>query len=175
MVKKLDEWILISWIFVIGGIFGFIYEEIFYRIDLGMWIKRGSTFGPWVPIYGIGALLIILTTRKVYKRPLLVFLISMLVSGLLEYFTGFILYYIFDLRLWDYNVEKWNYLNFQGFVCLRSVLFFGLSALFLQYVIYPLCKKILNKIRSKIIKVITLIPALVFILDILIYFIMHFI
>ena len=37
-------------IFTFGGIFGFIYEEIFYRFDLGEWVKRGTTFGPWIPI-----------------------------------------------------------------------------------------------------------------------------
>ena len=40
-------------VFVIGGIFGFIYEEIFYRIDLGYFVKRGTTYGPWIPIYGL--------------------------------------------------------------------------------------------------------------------------
>ena len=43
-------------IFAFGGIFGFIYEEIFYRFDLGEWVKRGTTFGPWIPIYGFGGL-----------------------------------------------------------------------------------------------------------------------
>ena len=49
---------LLMLIFAFGGIFGFIYEEIFYRFDLGEWVKRGTTFGPWIPIYGFGCLLI---------------------------------------------------------------------------------------------------------------------
>ena len=41
-------------IMIFSGIFGFIYETIFYKIDLGYFIKRGSTFGPWIPIYAFG-------------------------------------------------------------------------------------------------------------------------
>ena len=41
-------------IFTFSGIFGFIYETIFYKIDLGYFVKRGTTYGPWIPIYGFG-------------------------------------------------------------------------------------------------------------------------
>ena len=50
---------LLMLVFAFGGIFGFIYEEIFYRFDLGEWVKRGTTFGPWIPIYGFGGLIIL--------------------------------------------------------------------------------------------------------------------
>lgn len=36
---------------MIGGVFGFLYEELFYLIDLGRLVKRGSTFGPWFQIW----------------------------------------------------------------------------------------------------------------------------
>ena len=132
-------------IMIISGIFGFIYETIFYRIDLGYFVKRGTTFGPWVPIYAFGGLFIILFSYKFKDKPLFVFLINMLVTGLLEYLTGFILLKYFNIRLWDYNNEILNFLNINGFVCLRSVLFFGLSSLLLIYVIVPFIDKIYNR------------------------------
>ena len=54
---KFDKWtvaMIIMLIFTFGGIFGFIYETLFYRIDLGYFVKRGTTYGPWIPIYGFG-------------------------------------------------------------------------------------------------------------------------
>ena len=132
-------------IMIISGIFGFIYETIFYRIDLGYFVKRGTTFGPWVPIYAFGGLFIVLFSYRFKDKPLFVFLINMLVTGLLEYLKGFILLKYFNIRLWDYNNEILNFLNINGFVCLRSVLFFGLSSLLLIYVIVPFIDKIYNR------------------------------
>lgn len=54
---EFDKWtigMIILLIFTFGGIFGFIYETFFYRIDLGYFMKRGTTYGPWIPIYGFG-------------------------------------------------------------------------------------------------------------------------
>ncbi len=52
----------------IGGVFGYIYEVIFYKIDTGKFINRGTTIGPWIPIYAFGSLLIYLTTYKVKDK-----------------------------------------------------------------------------------------------------------
>ena len=57
-------------IFLFGGVVGFIYEVLFYRIDMGYFMKRGTTMGPWIPIYGFGSVFILLTTEKVKSRPL---------------------------------------------------------------------------------------------------------
>ncbi len=161
--------VLLSWIFVIGGIFGFVYEELFYRIDLDMWTKRGTTYGPWIPIYAYGAILIILVCHKLKKQPILVFLASTIVCGVLEFLTGLVLDKIFSLRLWDYNTEIWNFGNIGGYICLRSVLFFGLSGLFLQYAILPIIKKIMSYIKTKTILYLTTIPFFVFVVDIIAY------
>ena len=96
---------------VIGGFFGFIYESIFYRIDLGYFVKRGSSFGPIVPIYGWGALLITLVTYRFKDKPWLVFIINCVLTGSLEYLTGYVLLKNGGIRLWDYNTEIWNWGN----------------------------------------------------------------
>ena len=59
-------------IMISSGIFGFVYETIFYRIDLGYFVKRGSTFGPWIPIYVFGGLFITLLTYKYKNKYLLI-------------------------------------------------------------------------------------------------------
>ena len=156
-------------IMISSGIFGFVYETIFYRIDLGYFVKRGSTFGPWIPIYVFGGLFITLLTYKYKNNPLKVFIISMIVSGLLEFLTGWILYKGFSIRLWDYNNEIWNYGNINGYICLRSVLFFGLSGLILVYLMIPGLIKIIKKISKKIISVVSLILIVCFVLDMIVY------
>ena len=129
---------LLILVMVVSGISGFLYEELFYLIDLGRLVKRGSTYGPWIPIYMFGGLFILLITCRFRARPWLVFLLGVIISGVLEYATGAVLYEVFHTRLWDYNTEIWNWGNIGGYVCLRSVLLFGLAGVFLIYIVAPL-------------------------------------
>lgn len=140
-------------IIVISGVFGFIYEYIFYYFNSGMkeFYWRGGNFLPWINIYAIGSIFIYLLSYKKRKNPLKVFLISTIICGILEYIAGLGMYIIGDgFRCWDYNTEILNFGNIQGFVCLRSVLFFGLSALFLMYVIVPFLFSLAKRINKKV-------------------------
>lgn len=138
---------------VISGIFGFIYEFIFYYFNGGMkeFYWRGGNFLPWINIYATGSIIIYFLTYKYKKNPLKIFLISVISTGILEYFSGLGMYIIGDgLRCWDYNNEILNFGNIGGFVCLRSVLFFGLSSLLLMYVIIPFCFYSSRKMNKKV-------------------------
>ena len=151
---------------VFGGVFGFVYEELFYRIDLGYFVKRGSSFGPWIPIYAFGSLAITMFLYKYRKNPLGIFLFGTILTGIIEYVVGAFLFYVLNTRLWDYNTEIWNFGNINGFVCLRSVLFFGISGLFLIYLVIPGILKITEKISEKTITIISRTLITIFIIDI---------
>lgn len=143
---------IICLIIVISGVFGWIYEFIFYYLNSGMkqFYMQGGNFLPWINIYATGAIIIIILTRKLKKHPFLIFIISALATGILEYFSGLIIYQLKDgLRLWDYNTEIWNFGNIGGFVCLRSITFFGISALLLIYLIIPFCIYLSKKMNKK--------------------------
>ena len=147
-------------IIVISGTFGWIYEFIFYYFNSGCktFYMQGGNFLPWINIYAIGSIMIIILTHKIKKNPMLVFLIAMLSTGILEYFSGLIIYKICNgLRLWDYNTEILNFGNIGGFVCLRSVLFFGISALLLMYFILPFCIYLSQRINKKTFLIISII------------------
>ena len=93
-------------------------------------------------------------------------MISLISTGLLEFFSGYILYGVIGLpREWDYNVEILNFGNIDGYVCLRSVLVFGLCGLLLIYVLLPMIIKIAKKFDSKTFMIITVIICSIFILD----------
>ena len=139
-------------VIVIAGFFGWTYEMIFYFFDGGMTelYMQGGNFLPWINIYAIGALVILLTTWRLRKYPWAVFLISVVTTGVLELVAGWLVYAIGNgTRYWDYNTEIWNFGNIGGFVCLRSVLFFGVSALILTYWIVPFCEYLARKMSRK--------------------------
>lgn len=130
---------IFCFIIVFSGFFGWFYEFIFYYFNSGMkmFYRRGGNFLPWINIYATGSIMILILTKRFKNNPFLVFLISFISTGILEFFSGFLIYKLFNLRFWDYNTEILNFLNIGGFVCLRSVLFFGFSALFLVYFLVP--------------------------------------
>ena len=59
-----------------------------------------------------------------------------------------------------------NFGNIGGFVCVRSVLFFGIAGVFLQFVVVPLFEKLEKKMPKKAWLCLCFIPAGLFILDI---------
>lgn len=144
---------IMALIVVIAGVFGFVYEFIFYYFNSGMkqFYFRGGNFLPWINIYAIGAVMIYLLTYKKRKSILKVFFINTIICGILEFVAGFTMYTFFDgFRCWDYNTEILNFGNIGGYICLRSVLFFGVSSLLLIYGIVPFCFFLACKMNRKI-------------------------
>jgi len=153
---------------LVCGIFGFILETVIYYIKLGEFEKRGSAFGPIIPIYMYGALLIILVTYRFKDKPLLVFIINTILTGIVEFGVGYILLEFFDKRLWNYNNE---FLNIKGIICAKSVLSFGLFSLLLIYVILPILFKIVKKVPEKTMTIVSYSLGIISLVDIVTYLI----
>lgn len=158
---------VICLLIVISGIIGWTYEFFFYYMNSGFktFYYRGANFLPWINIYMYGSFLIIALTYKVKKKPLLVFLISLVATGVLEYFSGYILYGKLGwVKGWDYNQEILNFGNIDGYICLRSVLVFAFAGLLLVYFIVPNLIKLIKKYPKQLF-VISIVLASIFLLD----------
>lgn len=154
-------------IIVISGMFGWAYEVVFYYFNSGMteiyW--RGGNFLPWINIYAMGAILIYVLTYKKRKNPLFVFIVSMISTGILEYIGGAFMEHIMHIKCWDYTNEILSFGNINGYVCLRSVLVFGLSALLLMYLIVPLCFYLAKKMPKKTFLILSYTICAIFLFD----------
>ena len=163
-----DDLSYLGLLFVGGGIAGWIYEMLFYRINDGMFIQRGQGLGPWLPIYGFGSVFICLLGIRVSDSKWKVFLLSAAVSSVLELVTGWVLYHLFGgLRWWDYNTEIWNWGNIGGYICLRSILLFSFAGLFLIYIALPLIGLLQDRVSDRVFHILGMVPAGLFLLDIL--------
>ena len=167
---KLSKWQIIGilcLIFVISGVFGWIYEFFFYYFNGGMekFYWRGGNFLPFINIYATGAIMICILAYKFRKNPFLVFLIAFISTGILEYFSGLVIYEFFGLRFWDYNTEILNFGNIGGYVCLRSVSFFGFSALLLIYLIVPFCIYLSTHVKKKTFLIVSISVFSIFLFD----------
>lgn len=137
-------------LFLGGCLIGWIYEEIFYFVTEGILENRGFLYGPYLPVYGFGALLIYFCGKRFRKNPVLVFLLSALLTGVLEYFTGALMWAVWLRRWWDYTGLFWN---IDGYVCLRSVLSFAVGGLLLLYGLEPALKKGYSRLNRKTVSI----------------------
>lgn len=151
-------------IFFLGSIIGFIYEELFYLLVDKKLVYQGFLYGPYVPVYGIGAVIMLPTLKKYKKNPLIVFFGAMFLTGILEYFIGWLMKTLYHRTWWDYTGLL---LNINGYVCLRSVLTFAIGGIILIYLLEPLVNKFVEKRSEKFIKYIPIIIISVFTIDLI--------
>lgn len=129
--------------FVLYSFLGWMCETIYCSIDDKKFVNRGFLNGPFCPIYGTGALLVIDIFMK-YKDDLLVlFILSVVITSIVEYITSYLLEKIFNLQLWDYSTYSFN-LN--GRVCLKNSLLFGVLSILAVEVIHPAVEGFLSRL-----------------------------
>lgn len=151
-------------IFFVASIIGWIYEMIFYKVTENILENRGFLYGPYVPVYGFGAILIVLLLKRFKKNPLILFVGMALVTGILELIVGEFMVAIWHKRWWDYTGL---FLNIDGQVCLRSVLSFAIGGLGLIYLIEPYINKFNEKISNKSKKALCIAIIAIMIIDLI--------
>ncbi len=110
--------------FFIFAFVGFIWEVIYTAVTEKVVAKRGMLKGPWLPLYGVGGVLILLLLGRFRANPPLVFVLAMALCGTIEYLTGVIVEHFYGQRWWDYSEKR---LNLRGRVCLSGIILFGIS------------------------------------------------
>lgn len=120
---------------------GWVAEVIFAAVTLGVVTNRGFLAGPYCPIYGFGAVGMVLLLEPVAGNPLLVFLGAAVVASVLELVTGWALEKIFHQRWWDYSERP---LNIGGYICASFSVMWGLAGLLLMDVLQPLMSDFLG-------------------------------
>ena len=148
-------------IFLTGCFVGWIYEEVFYWITEGMLQNRGILYGPWLPIYGVGALGIY-AMKPLKKYPVLLFFLCAAITGVVEYIIGFAGIRLFGMRLWDY---RGMFLNIGGIICLRSVLSFAVMGMVFHYLLEPAAERMVKKANRNIVYIACLSLLTLFLAD----------
>lgn len=152
---------LIVMFFTFSG-FGWVWELIYYYIQQGRLINRGVLHGPWLPIYGVGGLVVLIFLHPVRKRPVIFFWSCMILCGTVEYFAGLALEMIYHEKWWDYSGY---FLNIHGRVCAEGLLVFGVCGLAFIYVLAPLLDDRVRKWNKAILTPVAVILSAVFVFD----------
>ncbi len=142
-------------LFFIYSILGWIMEVINGFIKTKKVVNRGFLIGPYCPIYGTGVILITILLKKYMEDRIITFIMSMLICGILEYFTSYFMEKFFNARWWDYSNRK---MNINGRICLETLIPFGIFSFVILYFINPFFIEILDKLPE----IIEIILAVVF-------------
>ena len=166
MEKKFLIYIVkIFWIFVIGSIFGFFAEMLYALVyTRALEVRQGLIYGPFIQIYGIGAVAYYILTLNV-QDPKKAFFSGMIMGGALEYLCSFFQEIFFGTISWDYSNL---FMNLNGRTSLLYCVYWGVIAVLYLKLVYPLLLKIEPLIYKKGVKVLTVFMMLFMTFDIVI-------
>ncbi len=154
--------------FFIYSILGFIFEGLVTLITKGNF-SSGILYGPWTPVYGVGAIIILIVSKKLFKNlhmhrlleTIIVFFVVSILLSFAEWVGGVLIELIFDTSLWDYSKQDFN---LSKYVSLEMTLVWGFMSILFIYIIHP----ILDKVIEKIPKWLTILLIISFIIDVII-------
>lgn len=169
--------------FMMYAMIGWIYE-VFLEVVIYRWgfTNRGVLFGPYCPVYGVGALVFIffvypLIKNKKLKEKILmipiVFLLCMLLATTIELITSYLCEFI--MGSWPWQTYADYKFNFEARIALSPSLRFGLGGVLFLYILQPLFEKLLIKLGDKKVNILFFVVITLFIIDIIWFAIKQFI
>ena len=153
--------------FIIYSFIGWLLEVICKLFEFKRFVNRGFLIGQICPIYGYGVLFIILIIGVNTSDILSVFLKSILVCSILEYFTSYFMEKLFKARWWDYSRRKFN---INGRICLETMLPFGILGTSVVYFIHPMIVKFISLFSNKVVIIVSIILFVLYLIDNIISF-----
>ena len=161
---------LYFWVYsALGWIYEVFLEVVVYRWGFS---NRGFLFGPYLPVYGFGALLILACLRPLSRRslrvgkvnvmPVVVFLAVVALTALVELSTSYLLEWTTGGWLWDYTRYS---IQWQGRICLSASLRFGVGGMIILYGLQPLLEKGVMRLGKKWRQVLFAVLFVLFIVD----------
>lgn len=159
------ELIIIFWLFVIGSILGHIFEMIIVLFQKGHFeTRQGLIYGPFIPVYGIGAIIYYLILNNINtENKIKVFFITAILGGMTEYLSSFIQEKAFGTISWDYSYLLFN---INGRTSLLHCTYWGIAGILYVTYIDPFLEKLKQKTNEKSLKIATIIFSIFMIFNI---------
>lgn len=153
-------------LFITYSFIGWIIEIIDrFKVNKKI-VNRGFLIGPYIPIYGSCAIVMVLLLHSV-KSPTILFLSCILIASIGEYLTSYIMEKVFHARWWDYSDYKFN-LN--GRICLINCLGFGVLGFILIKYLNNFLYNIYSNLNIITINILFYTLITIFIIDLIVSF-----
>ena len=159
MTFHFNNWLVFFYFY---SICGWIFESGNVSIRQRKWVNRGFMKGPWLPLYGSGALVILITSIPFKAHVVAVYFAAAFSATILEYITGVAMLAIFKVRYWDYRYRK---LQFQGHICLVSTIVWGFLGIIMVYLVHPHVERLINSWNLEVVSILTFLITLFIVYD----------
>lgn len=153
--------------FIIYSVIGFVLETTLALLAFGkIESRQGFMYGPFCPIYGVGAAIMLVTLKKFDKNDITLFFGGVLVGSIVEYSISLFGDIVLNVRWWDYSDR---FLNINGRICLLYSICWGLIGVYLVKNLNVLVDRFIewikNKINVNILKVLVIIVIILLFID----------
>ncbi|MBO5004995.1 MAG: putative ABC transporter permease [Clostridia bacterium] len=153
------------WYFIIFSIIGLFIETMYCYITTGVLESRkGLIWGPFCPVYGVGASLLILLLNRFKNNKIKLIIYGGIVGDVIEYLMSYGLEAIYSTRFWDYSYTNFH-LN--GRICLIYTVFWAILSVLLISFVKPIIDKCMEKINFKYINIIEILITIFLVIDVL--------
>lgn len=143
MNYTLSQWVMFFYIYCF---LGWVWESIYVSVCEHKLVNRGFLKGPFLPIYGSGAICILIVTIPIRGNIPLMALVGMVAATILEYVTGAVMEKLFRVRYWDYTGK---FLNVNGYICLASVLCWGVMTILVTDVFHVYVERLVLSVDER--------------------------
>ncbi len=147
--------------FIIYSFFGWCLESVYKTIIFKKVTNSGFLYGPFCPMYGIGAVMMI-AASNLSDNILVIFLLGFFIFTLWEYLVAVVLEKLFKTKYWDYSHLKFN---FQGRICLKNSIYWGILGVLLVFVIQPVVENLTNAIPENVLFYLNIAICLIIFVD----------
>ena len=142
--------------------FGWIFESTYVSICKRKFVNRGFMRGPFLPIYGSGAIMMLVVSMPFQDNLILTYLAGCVGATVLELVTGLTMEALFKVRYWDYSNQKFNY---KGVICLSSTLAWGFLTLFMTQFLHKIVEALVFRIPAMVINIVTVVLSVGILID----------
>lgn len=142
--------------------FGWVFESTYVSIKSRHLVNRGFMRGPFLPIYGSGAIMMLVVSMPFQDNLILTYLAGCVGATLLELVTGMTMEALFKVRYWDYSNQKFNY---KGHICLSSTIAWGFLTIFMTQFLHKGVEKLVLSIPYNILTILTVVLSVCIVAD----------
>ncbi|MBP3256223.1 MAG: putative ABC transporter permease [Clostridia bacterium] len=151
--------------FILYSFAGWLLESVSKSVMEKKLVNSGFLTGPLCPIYGFGAVIMMLCLSFLKDKPILLFFAAFFILSIWEYIVGVVLEKLFKTKYWDYSHLKFN---IQGRVCLKNSIYWGLLGVAFICFVQPFVESYMVQVPKDILLYVDITAMIIFVIDIVI-------